>query len=55
MRGKKKKLIKELEMELEELIANSGQSKDNIHNNDKGDVNCPTSEFIYIYFSFTLS
>jgi hypothetical protein len=33
MRGKKKKLIKELETELEELIANSGQSKDNIHNN----------------------
>jgi hypothetical protein len=32
MRGKKKKLIKELEMELQELIANSGQSKDNIHN-----------------------
>jgi hypothetical protein len=32
MRGKKKKLIKELEMELEELIANSGQSKDDIHN-----------------------
>jgi hypothetical protein len=32
MRGKKKKLIKELETELEELIANSGQSKDNIHN-----------------------
>jgi hypothetical protein len=33
MRGKKKKSIKELEMELEELITNSGQSKDNIHNN----------------------
>ena len=33
MRGKKKKSIKELETELEELIANSGQSKDNIHNN----------------------
>jgi hypothetical protein len=32
MRGKKKKLIKELETELEQLIANSGQSKDNIHN-----------------------
>ena len=32
MRGKKKKLIKELEMELEQLIANSGQSKDDIHN-----------------------
>jgi hypothetical protein len=27
MRGKKKKLIEELEMELEQLIANSGQSK----------------------------
>jgi hypothetical protein len=31
MRGKKKKSIKELEMEVEELIANSGQSEDNIH------------------------
>jgi hypothetical protein len=33
MRGKKKKSIKELETELEELIANSGQCKDDIHNN----------------------
>jgi hypothetical protein len=33
MRGKKKKLIKELELELEELIANSCQRKDDIHNN----------------------
>jgi hypothetical protein len=32
MHGKKKKLIKELETELEQLIMNSGQSKDNIHN-----------------------
>jgi hypothetical protein len=31
MHGKKKKLIKEMEMEVEELIAKSGQSKDNIH------------------------
>jgi len=31
MRGKKKKSIKELETELEQLIANSGQSKDDIH------------------------
>jgi hypothetical protein len=33
MRGKKKKSIKELETELEQLIANSGQSEDDIHNN----------------------
>jgi hypothetical protein len=33
MRGKKKKLIKELETELEQLIANSGQSKVDIHTN----------------------
>jgi hypothetical protein len=32
MHGKKKKSIEELETELEQLIANSGQSKDNIHN-----------------------
>ncbi len=32
MRGKKKKSIKDLETELEQLIATSGQSKDNIHN-----------------------
>ncbi len=32
MRGKKKKSIKELETELEQLIANSGRSKDDIHN-----------------------
>jgi hypothetical protein len=32
MHVKKKKSIKELEMELEEFIANSGQSEDNIHN-----------------------
>jgi hypothetical protein len=31
MRGKKKKLINELETELEQFIANSGRSKDNIH------------------------
>ncbi len=31
MRGKKKKSIKELEMELEQLIANSGRSKVDIH------------------------
>ncbi len=31
MRVKKKKSIKELEMELKEFIANSGQSKDDIH------------------------
>jgi hypothetical protein len=30
MRGKKKKSIKDLETELEQLIANSGKSKDNI-------------------------
>jgi hypothetical protein len=30
---KRKKSIEELEMELEQLIANSGQSKDDIHNN----------------------
>jgi hypothetical protein len=33
MHGKKKKLIKEMEMEVEELIAKSGQSEDNIHTN----------------------
>ncbi len=33
MRGKKKKLIEELEMELEQLIANSGQSEVDIHSN----------------------
>jgi hypothetical protein len=33
MRGKKKKSIKDLETELEQLITTSGQSKDNIHNN----------------------
>ena len=33
MRGKKKKLIKELEMELKQLIANSGQSEVDIHSN----------------------
>jgi hypothetical protein len=32
MRGKKKKSIKELETELEQLIANSGRSEDDIHN-----------------------
>jgi hypothetical protein len=32
MRGKKKKSIEELETELEQLIANSGQSEDYIHN-----------------------
>jgi hypothetical protein len=32
MHGKKKKSIKELETELEQLITNSGRSKDNIHN-----------------------
>ncbi len=31
MRGKKKKLIEELETELEQLIANSGRSKVDIH------------------------
>jgi hypothetical protein len=31
MHGKKKKLIEEMETEVEELIAKSGQSKDNIH------------------------
>ena len=31
MRGKKKKSIEELETELEQLIANSGRSKDDIH------------------------
>jgi hypothetical protein len=31
MRKKKKKLIEELETELEQFIANSGRSKDNIH------------------------
>ncbi len=31
MRGKKKKSIKELETELEQLITNSGQSEDDIH------------------------
>jgi hypothetical protein len=36
MRGKKKKLIKDLEMELEHLIATSGQSEDNIHNDFNG-------------------
>jgi hypothetical protein len=33
MRGKKKKSIKDLETELEQLIATSGQSEDDIHNN----------------------
>jgi hypothetical protein len=32
MCGKKKKLIEELETELEQLIANSGRSEDDIHN-----------------------
>jgi len=32
MHGKKKKLIEEMEMEVKELIAKSGQSEDNIHN-----------------------
>jgi hypothetical protein len=32
MRGKKKKSIEELETELEQLIANSCQSEDDIHN-----------------------
>jgi hypothetical protein len=31
MLGKKKKLIEDLETELEQLIANSGQSEDDIH------------------------
>jgi hypothetical protein len=31
MRGKKKKSIKELEMELEQFIVNTGQSKNDIH------------------------
>jgi hypothetical protein len=31
MHGKKKKLIEELEMEVKELIANSGRSEDDIH------------------------
>jgi hypothetical protein len=31
MCGKKKKLIEELEMELEQFIMNTGRSKDNIH------------------------
>jgi hypothetical protein len=31
MRGKKKKSIEDLEMELEQLMANSGRSKDDIH------------------------
>jgi hypothetical protein len=31
MRGKKKKLTKELETEVKELIANSGQSEEDIH------------------------
>jgi hypothetical protein len=34
MHGKKKKLIKELEKELEQLIANSGRSKVDIRTND---------------------
>jgi hypothetical protein len=33
MHGKKKKLIKEMEMDVEELIAKSGQSEDDIHTN----------------------
>jgi hypothetical protein len=33
MHGKKKKSIEDLETELEQLIATSGRSKDNIHNN----------------------
>ncbi len=33
MRGKKKKLIEELETELEQLIANSGRSEVDIHSN----------------------
>jgi hypothetical protein len=33
MRGKKKKSIKELETELEQLIANSGRSEVDIHSN----------------------
>jgi hypothetical protein len=32
MHGKKKKLIEDLETELEQLFATSGQSEDNIHN-----------------------
>ncbi len=31
MGGKKKKSIKELEMDLEQFIVNTGQSKDDIH------------------------
>ncbi len=31
MRGKKKKSIKELEMELEQFIMNTGRGKNNIH------------------------
>jgi hypothetical protein len=31
MRGRKKKLIEELEMELEQFIVNTGRSKDDIH------------------------
>ncbi len=33
MRGKKKKLIEEMEKDVEEFIAKSGRSKDNIHTN----------------------
>ncbi len=33
MREKKKKLIEELEAELEQFIVNTGRSKDNIHSN----------------------
>ncbi len=33
MRGKKKKLIQELETELEQFIVNTGRSKDGIHSN----------------------
>jgi hypothetical protein len=33
MHGKKKKSIKEMETEVEELIAKSGRSKDDIHTN----------------------
>ncbi len=33
MHGKKKKLIEEMEMEVKELIAKSGQSEDDIHTN----------------------
>jgi hypothetical protein len=56
MRGKKKKSIKELEMELEQFIVNTGQSKDNIHSGDiayralKKRIDIPTHAMMMMTF-----